>query len=130
MGEQPPIMMQRALAEFMQRGYLRSHIRRMRAIYKHKRQVLLGAIEKHLGDRARVSGDTSGIHCLLNVQSSLGEEDIVAMAARDKVMITGTGGLYFESELSRKEFVLGYGDLSDEQIEEGVRRLSCVIKET
>jgi GntR family transcriptional regulator/MocR family aminotransferase len=129
MGEQAPIMIQRALAEFMQRGYLRSHVRRMRAIYKHKREVLLGAIERYLGDRAQVSGDTSGIHCLLNVESNLSEEDIVAMAAKSAVMVTGTANLYVEPDPSRKEFVLGYGDLTDEQIEEGVRRLSILIKD-
>ncbi len=44
-----PSFMQAVVADFIVAGYLSSHIRRMRALYHERRDVLLEAIAEHLG---------------------------------------------------------------------------------
>ena len=61
---------QAALTDFIREGHLERHIRRMRRVYKRRRDVFLDALSRGFGDRATVIGDASGMHLVVRFDSA------------------------------------------------------------
>lgn len=122
---QAPLLEQYALADFIQLGHLERHIRRMRKLYDHRRRVLVAALQR-LGPRTTVQGENAGMHILVRLHTRLSADEVVRRAAREGVGITSAAQYYIKARHSN-EFVLGYANLTDEQIEDGVRRIARAI---
>jgi len=49
-------LLEHVLAGFIEEGHLERHIRQMRMLYDQRRQVLVQALNAHLGKRATILG--------------------------------------------------------------------------
>ncbi len=117
---------QQTLAEFIASGAYERHLRRVRRRTTGRREALLGAIEKYLGDRVEVTGDGAGAHVVLWPRRRVSEEEIVARAAARGVGIYGISR-YFLTRPARPGFMLGYSRMSEEAVREGIRRLGEIL---
>jgi GntR family transcriptional regulator/MocR family aminotransferase len=117
---------QETLAEFIGSGMYERHLRRVRRRNAARREALLGAIDKHLGDRVEVTGQGAGAHVVLWLRSRLSESAVIEQAASRDVGVYGIAP-YFLRQPSRKALVLGYSRMKEADIREGIRRLSEVI---
>ena len=117
---------QETLAEFITSGMYERHLRRVRRRNAARREALLGAIDKHLGDRVEVTGHGAGAHVVLWLRSRLSENAVIEQAASRDVGVYGIS-TYFMRQPSRKALVLGYSRMKEPDIREGIRRLSEVI---
>lgn len=112
---------QAVMADFIRGGYFERHLNRMRAIYKGKHDVLLGAL-KDIGNFA-VSGENAGLHILLTAQDRA-EEELIELAGRQGVRVYGLSDYDITGSGSgHKTVVLGYANMTEEEIREGVLRL-------
>ena len=111
---------QAALADFIREGHLERHIRRMRRVYKRRREALLGALVRHFGDRATVVGDAAGLHVVVR----FGDADMAARAARQGVGLMSTRACY-AGPAPPNEFILRFSGLSERGLTEAVRRLAA-----
>lgn len=126
--DQPSTLLQASLAQLMHEGLLSRHVRKLRHVYAQRRSALLQALAQYFGNRATVSGENAGLHLMVRFGTGLSTEEIVTKAAEAGVGLTSTEGFYFSGGVPpNAEFILGYGNLQDRQIEEGVRRLSLVL---
>jgi GntR family transcriptional regulator/MocR family aminotransferase len=116
---QTSILEQAALADFIREGHMERHIRRMRRLYGHRRQVLLDSLRNHFGERAKVLGDDAG----MQVMVSFDDRGIMQRAMRNKVELVSADG-YYLTPPPGGEFVLGFCAVRDRTIQEGVRRLA------
>ncbi|WP_028549625.1 MocR-like pyridoxine biosynthesis transcription factor PdxR [Paenibacillus sp. UNC451MF] len=115
---QTPSLDQLALARFMQEGHLNAHILRMKKLYRKRRELLIDALNKHVDEPFRICGRSAGLHLVVEFDSQLAsnlndiwrEQGVIAMV------------------ISEKRLLLGYGHLSGEQIDEGIRRIGLSIK--
>ncbi|MEM8604444.1 MAG: PLP-dependent aminotransferase family protein [Cyanobacteria bacterium P01_H01_bin.121] len=121
-----PTVDQAVLAEFIQQGYLERHLRRMRNLYTQRRQVLVNALQTHLGDRIKIFGDSAGIHLLIEIDTSLSEQELLEQATARGLRLTGCSDFYLHKPVC-KRFLLGYANLEPTQIEAGVQRLAEVL---
>ncbi|MGL4859072.1 MAG: PLP-dependent aminotransferase family protein, partial [Enterobacteriaceae bacterium] len=64
MNRSPPTMLQAATAEFMQQGYLISHIRRMRLLYQKRQNMLVQELNQQLAGVLQVQPAAAGLHLL------------------------------------------------------------------
>lgn len=117
---------QRTLAEFISSGLYERCLRRLRKRNTLRREALLGAIQQHLGNRVEVTGDGSGTHLALWPRKRVSEDRVVAEAAKRGVGIYGMSRHYL-GRPQRPGFVLGYTQLREEDIREGIQRLSEVL---
>ena len=62
-----PLLIQRTMIAFMERGHWEQHLRRVRIFYKKKHDVMLQAIRQYFGSRARVIGQGAGLHIVLEL---------------------------------------------------------------
>ena len=117
---------QQALAQFITSGAYERHLRRVRRRNSVRREALLGAIHKYLGDRVEVTGDGAGAHVVLWLQRHVSEDRIITQAAARGVGVYGIAR-YFLTRSARAGLVLGYSRMKEEGIREGIRRLGEIL---
>jgi GntR family transcriptional regulator/MocR family aminotransferase len=119
---------QLALADFIARGELERHLRRMRLRYAQRRQTLLAALERELPDW-HPCGGTGGLHQLIVLPGHVDEPALLAAAARHGV---GIEGLSLHSYTGDRPpgLVLGHAHLAEPAIERGVRLLTDALGAT
>jgi GntR family transcriptional regulator/MocR family aminotransferase len=117
-----PILDQLTFADFLSRGEFDRHLRRMRPVYRSRRDVLLAALAEHLPE-FEPAGIAAGLHLVAWLPHALGEEAVIAAAAREGVAIAGVSP-YRLSPAARGGLIFGYSNLNERQIVEGVTRLA------
>jgi GntR family transcriptional regulator / MocR family aminotransferase len=117
---------QLAFADVLSRGDLDHHLRRMRPIYRRRRDVLLAALERHLSD-VRPIGASAGLHVLawLPPGSPVDETAIVAGAQAEGIALAGLATRRVEP--GPPGLIFGYGAIDAEAIDEGIERLAAVV---
>ena len=83
-------------------------------------------MKAHLGDRVTILGDHAGIHLTIRLDTPHDDAEILARAEAHGVGLSSTRVCYM-GEVPHAELVLGYGDLDEQAIAEGVRRLAAAI---
>ena len=116
-----------ALGRIIESKQFDRHVYRMKRMYDSKRRLLIDCLKAAFGSRIEISGELAGLHMLVTLDRDIDEEDkksiassgVEADCAEDYAAVKGR----FKNKL-----VLGYGNLSKAQIEEGVIRLSKALK--
>lgn len=114
------LLEQAALADFLDEGHLERHIRRMRRLYKFRRDVLIHSLDRYFHDETTVRGDAAGLHLTVRFRDGIG---LAARAKRNGVYLASTG-IYYVSNAPPNEFILGFAALEERAIRDGVRRLA------
>ncbi|NEO84567.1 MAG: PLP-dependent aminotransferase family protein [Spirulina sp. SIO3F2] len=121
-----PLLAQYALTDFLVEGHFERHIRRMRQRYDLRRQVLVRALEAEFGDRVTILGANAGIHLMAKFATSLPDALVIQRAAQvDVGMISAQG--YCLGKPKGGEFIFGYSQLNEVQIEQGIQKLARVL---
>ena len=117
---------QETLAEFISSGAYERHLRRARRGAAARRHVLLKAICEYMGDRVEITGQGAGAHIVLWPRKQQSEETIMAQAAAQGVRVYGISPYYLR-RTPRTGIMLGYARMREQDIREGIRRLSLVL---
>lgn len=72
---------QLALAEFIHSGQFGLHLRRMRRLYRERRDALVAALEKHFDGWGTVHGGSAGMHLVLRLEEGQAPDTEIAAAA-------------------------------------------------
>jgi GntR family transcriptional regulator/MocR family aminotransferase len=117
---------QDTLSSFLSEGHLGRHVRKMRKIYKERREVLIAAIEQHCGGHLTVIPSAAGLH----LSARLSSRHRAGMIAA-KAIGQGIGLQPFERYAAARTppngFAFGYGLIEAQRIEEAVQRLANLI---
>ena len=122
-----PALDQLAFADFLARGELDRHLRRMRPVYRRRRDALLRALAHHLPD-FEPTGIAAGQHLVTWLPPGLGEAAVVEAAARRGVGVYGVAPYRIASQ-GPGGLIFGYATLDEPLIEEGVEVLAEVVGE-
>jgi GntR family transcriptional regulator / MocR family aminotransferase len=117
---------QLAFADFLSRGEFDRHLRRMRPIYRERRDAMLDALNRHLPEM-RTTGASAGLHVLAMLPAGIDEASVIETALAAGVKVTGLRHTYEDPARAPGGLILGYGLVSVSQIDEGVRLLSKAI---
>lgn len=118
---------QLALHDFIERGELDRHIRRMRLRYQRRRATMVEALSTHL-PQAGVSAAAAGLYELVELPEETDEAALVAAAAERGVGLEGLA-LHRFNAVGPPGLVLGFACLSEPAIENGVRLLAEAFAE-
>jgi GntR family transcriptional regulator/MocR family aminotransferase len=117
---------QLALADFIARGELERHLRRMRLRYEHRRAALASALARRLPDW-RLSASGGGLHLMVLLPQHLDEPSLLASAARRGVGLEGLS-LHSYTGDSQPGLVLGHAYMAEPAIGRGVQLLAEAIE--
>jgi GntR family transcriptional regulator/MocR family aminotransferase len=115
-------IIQATVAEFIQSGDLDRHLRRTRRSYRQRRDALIAALREHLPD-CRATGISAGLHVVVRLPSGMDATRLAATAAQHGILVRPlepTSGL-------PAALVMGYGTLTPQRIEEGIRHLAAIV---
>lgn len=121
-----PTLTQAAVADFITEGHFERHLRHLRQAYGKRRQILVHALEEHLGDRVRFARVPAGLHVMLYLSKGCNEARVVRDAAASGVGVY-PGAPYHLQEPPPPSILLGFSGLSEAEIVEGIRRLAAVL---
>ena len=120
---------QLVLADFIRTGHFDRYLRRTNASNAARRNVLVGALHKEFGDRAKVCGANAGLHLLAWLKGRGGGmiADVHGKAERAGVGLYAVDAFYTKPP-RHTGLVLGYAPLREREIREGIRCLAAALK--
>jgi GntR family transcriptional regulator / MocR family aminotransferase len=123
-----PTIDQLALARLLESGAYDRHLRQARRRYRGRRDALVKAVAEHLPG-ARVTGLAAGLHAIVRLGGPLDGAALAAAAARRSVGVYPLGYSYLTPRPVDDGLILGYANLPEPAIEEGIRRLGMALAE-
>ncbi|APG26566.1 GntR family transcriptional regulator [Syntrophotalea acetylenivorans] len=125
---QVPLLIQRAMINFMERGHWEQHIRRSRNFYKKKHEIMLQSIGEYFGRKAKVIGQGAGLHIILELAESLNDELAFVERAKQKgLRLLPFSEFYVSSQTEGNKLMLGFGGMKINDIPEGIETLATLI---
>ncbi len=126
-----PSINQLVLSRFIDSGEYEKHLNRMKTNYKQKRDMLIRLLNNsNLANKIEITGEESGLHFLVKIQTFYSEESLVEMAKKEGVKIYGLSeySIKYCENSEIKTIVFGYSNLSDEVMNLGVKALEKAWK--
>ncbi len=121
------VLEQLALAHFIEEGHLERHILKMKKIYRKRRERLIAALETHFSSQIQIYGDVAGLHLVAEFGRRALTEQTFADWEEAGVRLYPVEGHAIRKGHHRSKVILGYGNLTQDEIEEGVRRIKTVL---
>ncbi|MCF6743057.1 PLP-dependent aminotransferase family protein [Blastococcus sp. KM273128] len=125
-----PRLDQEALALLVESGRFDRHLRRVREVYRARRDVLVAEVEHAFGV-GRLTGLAAGCHAVLRLPEGASERAVAAAAAARGVLVDGLSS-YRCGDAGTDEhppaLVLAFGNVREQQIRRGVRVLADVVR--
>jgi GntR family transcriptional regulator/MocR family aminotransferase len=123
-----PSLQQLTLARFIDERHLERHIRKMKKIYKARRDHLKKCLVEQFGTKVKISGDSTGLHLVAEFQNiEFSNEKVQEIMADHKVKIYPVELHAIRKGVHQNKIILGYGNLTIEEIEEGIHRLKSAL---
>jgi GntR family transcriptional regulator/MocR family aminotransferase len=119
-----PVPMQAALAAFIEEGLFARHLRRMSSVYRARHAALTSALERDFAEYLDVIPSAAGLHVAAMARSSSVQrfDAMLAAAGRAGIALRPLS-TFTHDQPPRLGLVLGYGAITVEGIEAGLRRL-------
>ena len=119
---------QLALAEFLQSGQFALHLRRMRRLYRQRRDALVAALDEHLGTAAEVHGGSAGMHLALRFHDQQLDDAAISARLRELGIVAHSLSRHgVQAGGGWRGLMLGYAQIPAEEMDGLVRQLASVI---
>jgi GntR family transcriptional regulator/MocR family aminotransferase len=109
------VVEQLAMARFINSGALTRHLRRVRPVYRRRREATLDAVTASL-PAAVPSGIAAGLHVYVQLPDWCDEADLVEAAGGRGVLVEGACWHWSVPEAAPPALVLGYGAITEHTI--------------
>jgi GntR family transcriptional regulator/MocR family aminotransferase len=123
---------QSALASLMRAGSFRAHLRRIRTVYRLRRDTLICALRREFGNDIEISGESSGLHFVWTLPPDFPTADELTATAR-KLGV----GLYSPARAGavqmgvaggpERRLLMGYSALTPIEIEVAVKKIAAAV---
>ncbi|MPZ53825.1 MAG: aminotransferase class I/II-fold pyridoxal phosphate-dependent enzyme [Acidimicrobiia bacterium] len=126
-GRHASIVDQVALAHLIESGGYDRHIRRMRNIYRRRRDRLESILTERVPS-ARVRGVAAGLHAVVELPPGKTEDEVVATARERGLALTGLSETIAEAESPPPALVIGFGTPPSHSYTAALARLVAVLE--
>lgn len=121
-----------ALAEFVSDGHFDRHVRKLRQLYKGRRDALISALRKRFREPV-ISGQDSGLHLVWRVPKGMPSALSIQMKARAAgigVYALSSGSAFdFDGTAPDDVLMFGYASLSEARIAEAIEGLHGILRQ-
>ncbi len=124
-----PTLEQEALTDFIQSGQYAKHVSQMGKLYAARRASLVDALHQEFSNRVKVFGDEAGLHMLVELDTMVDERLIAGKALQYGAKIYPASDYFINSVPLKPTFILGYSNLSENQIRMGIKQVARAEKE-
>lgn len=123
----PPLLEQLALADFIAEGHFARHLRKMRLLYAERRNTLVDALMRELGDILDVAVPEAGMHLVAWLRSDMSARAVAKLAAAHGLPIQPLSQFSLRP-LQCDGLLFGYANASPEALRAGVHTLALALR--
>lgn len=118
---------QLALARFIESGGLARHLRRVRPVYRRRRDATLEVLSTALPG-AVPTGVAAGLHLYVQLPNGCDESSLIEPARQRSVLIEGASEHWSDPRSAPPALVLGYGSITESAIRDGLATLGSIYR--
>lgn len=120
---------QLALAQFLRDGQFALHLRRMRRLYRQRRDALVAALETHMGGVGSVHGGSAGMHLAFQFADPRMDDTALSDEALKRGVVAPALSMHATGARANgwNGFLLGYAQVPAPQIDGLVRILATLV---
>jgi len=122
-----PILDQAILSEFIRKGILKRHIRRMRHHYQEKRNKLINLIVEHLPEYLIPEHSETSLHFICILKKEINDQDFSIFAKNHNFHLSPLSSLYIKAA-PKSGFVMGFGNPENKDLEKYILKLKGVFE--
>jgi GntR family transcriptional regulator / MocR family aminotransferase len=115
------------VAGFIAEGHLAHHVRKMRDIYRRRRQLLLNFLQKELGEWLNPIPSFYGMHVAAAARTSLDLDGVAEALSQNHVKIH-TFSRYYLGSPTRAGLIFGYGAVDLPEMNRGLHSLRAALQ--
>lgn len=123
-----PLLLQRALATFLQRGDFRRHLRRTLPVYRQRRDATLRALDASMPPGVQWTRPHGGLCCWLTLPPHPGMGDVPRLALQQGWAVA-PGSVFLPGASANHHLRICFGALPEDAIRRGVEVLGEVIRQ-
>ncbi|MEH7085481.1 PLP-dependent aminotransferase family protein [Neobacillus drentensis] len=118
---------QLVLARFINEGYLDRHVRNMKKIYRKRRQALVTSLYENFNNPV-ILGQAAGMHLVVELAGVNFNDLLMNWIQNYRVKVYPVEKYAIKKGYHINRIIMGYGSLTVEDIQEGVKRLKDAIE--
>ena len=126
--QQPPILEQMVMADFITEGHFARHIRRSRTCYAERQSILVEAAQRELTGLLQLQESEAGMHLLGWLADKIADTDVAEHLAKQRIDTIPLSTYRF-TPAAEGALLLGYTALSEQQIRQGVHTMATVLEQ-
>ena len=124
-----PTLYQLALAEFLREGHYARHVRRMRGVYRSRRNALLSGLDTHCREHLTIHNADAGLHVSMLLSPGVRDEAVVRRMAGRGLKAMALSACYTETE-PQNGLLLGFGGSTERCLLDATRVLGEVLRQS
>ena len=125
-GQTSSAITEEALSNFMDDGGFAEHIRKMRRLYRERRDILLDALKNHCSNILEPQQTDAGMHIIADIKNGMSDR-----LAHSELINAGIDSLplsiYYDGSIQRQALVLGFSGVQKKVIPKLVTRMGRVL---
>jgi len=121
------IFAQMVTAKYMELFNIDDHIEKIKATYRHRRELMIECIQKEFPDGTKHTLPEGGLFMWVELPKGIKAKEVFQVALEKNVAFV-PGDSFFPNGGCENTFRLNYSNMPDERIVEGIRRLGMVLK--
>ncbi|MEZ4593890.1 MAG: PLP-dependent aminotransferase family protein [Chloroflexota bacterium] len=108
-------------------GFLNAHVRKIRDVYRERRDIMLAAMSEHFPPGVSWTRPQGGLFLWVTLPEELDSTAVLETAIAHKVAFV-PGETFYPNSDSHNSFRLNFSNARPEEIEEGIARLGQVLQ--
>jgi GntR family transcriptional regulator / MocR family aminotransferase len=122
-----PGLDQLAMATLVESGRYDRHLRRMRATYAQRREVLVETLARH-APTIRLTGLAAGFHAVAHLPDDADEQAVIAAAHKRSVGLRGMSEHRAGGATTPPQLVIGFGNVNERAIASGITAVADLLQ--
>jgi GntR family transcriptional regulator/MocR family aminotransferase len=122
-----PGLDQLAMATLVESGRYDRHLRRMRATYARRREVLVETLTRH-APTIRLTGLAAGFHAVAHLPDDADEQAVIAAARKRSVGLRGMSEHRAGGAATPPQLVIGFGNVNERAVASGITAVADLLQ--
>jgi len=121
-------LIQHLTYDICQRGILRAHVRKIRKLYRERRDVMIRCMEEQFPPEAEWTRPQGGLFLWVRLPERMDTKELLKLAVEEKVAFVPGYAFYPGGSGGHNCMRLNFSNARPEMIEEGIKRLGRAIQ--
>jgi GntR family transcriptional regulator/MocR family aminotransferase len=120
-------LVQTMVARFINEGHLAHHVRKMRTLYRQRRQIMMKQLQEELGAWLEAIPSDYGMHIATFARTDIDLDSVEAALLQKNIKLHSLSR-YFLGAPTQQGFIFGYGTVDSREISQGIASLRDAMR--